>query len=145
MALRIFVVLLYPGLPALAIEFVDVASPIPSSPCLSLSSSENTLPSVPLPPRQWYIDFCDRWNEMPAAVQQAVAGQRRRPGERRDMIKVVVDQMLAHDPNPTRAMCHSVAHRIIRDYPKSFADVGKTRDMETAVNSPSTIENQSRI
>lgn len=61
-----FVVLLYPGLPALAIEFVDVASPTPSSPCPSLSSSENTLPSVPLPPRQWYIDFCVRWNEMPA-------------------------------------------------------------------------------
>ncbi|CAL8311020.1 unnamed protein product [Merluccius merluccius] len=116
------------GLPPFQTEFVDVASPTPSNP--SSSSSENTWPSVALPGRQWYIDFSVRWNEMPAAVQQAVADERRpSPGERRDVVKVVVDQMLAHDPNPTRAMCHSVARRITRDYPTSFADVGKTGDV----------------
>lgn len=51
------------------------------------------------------------------------------------MVKVVVDQMLENDANPTRAMCQSIARSIVRDYPKTFADVrGKKKTLlETAV------------
>ena len=45
------------------------------------------------------------------------------------MIKTVVDQMLAHEQNPTRATCHTIARMIVRDWPKSFADVGQKGDM----------------
>ncbi|KAJ4949670.1 hypothetical protein JOQ06_021179 [Pogonophryne albipinna] len=67
---------------------------------------------------------------MPAAIRIAVADQKRpSPEDRRDMVKLVVDQMLEHEPNPTRAMCHSIARSIIRDSPKSFGDVGKKGDI----------------
>ena len=45
------------------------------------------------------------------------------------MIKTVVDQMLVHEQNPTRATCHTIARMIVRDWPKSFADVGQKGDM----------------
>lgn len=34
-----------------------------------------------------------------------------------------------HDLNPTRAICHSIARSIVREYPKCFADVGKKGDI----------------
>ena len=41
------------------------------------------------------------------------------------MVMVVVDQMLENDPNPTRAMCQSIARSIVRDYLQTFANVTK--------------------
>ena len=67
---------------------------------------------------------------MPAAIGKATADAKRpSPGVRRDMIKTVVDQMLVHEQNPTRATCHTIARMIVRDWPKSFADVGQKGDM----------------
>ncbi|KAJ4943287.1 hypothetical protein JOQ06_005791 [Pogonophryne albipinna] len=107
------------GLPAVGIEYVAIASPpLTSTPYPSSSSSESTLSSPTRPGTSWYTDFRVRWNEMPAAIRIAVADQKRpSPGDRRDMVKLVVDQMLEHEPNPTRAMCHSIARSIIRDSP----------------------------
>uniref|UniRef100_A0A8C4RPV3 Si:dkey-15h8.17 n=1 Tax=Erpetoichthys calabaricus TaxID=27687 RepID=A0A8C4RPV3_ERPCA len=94
------------------------------------STSNSSVSSFPHPGRPWYAEFQVNWNRMPAAIQKAVANQTRpSPGDRKDMVKAVVDQMLEHDLNPTRAMCHSVVRRIVREYPKSFADVGKKGDM----------------
>ncbi|TDH13437.1 hypothetical protein EPR50_G00033140 [Perca flavescens] len=67
---------------------------------------------------------------MPAAIRTAVDNQTRpSPGDRQAMVKAVVDQMLQHDQNPTRATCHSIVRGIVRDYPKSFADVGRNGDI----------------
>ncbi|XP_070690655.1 uncharacterized protein [Pempheris klunzingeri] len=116
------------GLQALEIEYVAAS---PSTQYPQSSSSESTLNSSPtLPGRPWYTDFRVRWEGMPAAIRKAVADQTRpSPGDRKDMVKAVVDQMLEHELNPTRAMCHSIARRIVRDYPKSFADVGRRGDI----------------
>ncbi|XP_039592264.1 uncharacterized protein LOC120515387 [Polypterus senegalus] len=96
----------------------------------SSSSSNSSVSSSPHPGRPWYAEFKVNWNRMPAAIQKAVANQTRpSPGDRKDMVKAVVDQMLEHDLNPTRAMCHSVVRGIVREHPKSFADVGKKGDM----------------
>ncbi|XP_067101214.1 uncharacterized protein [Osmerus mordax] len=143
------------GFPVLDIDF-GIASPLGSStPCPSSSSSESTcssfrsntpctslctspstqvpsssLSSPTIPGQQWYTNFRVRWYQTPAAVQKAVADQTRAsPGDRRDMVKVVVDQMLKNDPNPTRGMCQSIARSIVRDYPNTFADVGKKGDI----------------
>lgn len=52
---------------------------------------------------------------MPAAIRKAVAAQTRpSPVGRKDMAKVVVDQMQVHDPNPTRAICHTIARQCKR-------------------------------
>ncbi|KAF1388589.1 hypothetical protein PFLUV_G00091860 [Perca fluviatilis] len=67
---------------------------------------------------------------MPAAIRTAVDNQTRpSPGDRQAMVKAVVDQMLQHDQNPTRATCHSIVRGIVRDYPKRFADVGRNGDI----------------
>lgn len=116
----------------LDIDFVVSSPPGSSTPYPSSSSSENTLssPSPTLPDQQWFTNFRVRWYKTPAAVQKALADQTRpSPGDRREMVKVVVDQMLENDPNPTRAMCQSIARSIVRDYPKTFADVRKKGDI----------------
>ncbi|XP_023271360.1 uncharacterized protein LOC111661897 [Seriola lalandi dorsalis] len=67
---------------------------------------------------------------MPAAIRNALSNEARpSPGDRKDMVRAVVDQMFEHDLNPTRAICHSIARSIVRDYPKCFADVRKKGDI----------------
>ncbi|KAI9523808.1 hypothetical protein NQZ68_024330 [Dissostichus eleginoides] len=41
------------------------------------------------------------------------------------MLMLLVDQMMQHERNPTRAMCHSIVRTIIRSHPKSFADISR--------------------
>ncbi|KAI7790383.1 hypothetical protein IRJ41_019963 [Triplophysa rosa] len=43
--------------------------------------------------------------------------------ERRQMVRVVVDEMRRYDQNPTRLQCLTVVRNITRQYPKSFADM----------------------
>ena len=91
---------------------------------LESHGSENTYSSLSspiLPGWQWYTNFRVRWYKMPAAVQKAVEDQTRpSAGDRRDMVKVVVEVMLENDPNPTTAMCQSIAWSIVRDFLKTF-------------------------
>ncbi|XP_059906679.1 uncharacterized protein LOC132456365 [Gadus macrocephalus] len=102
----------------------------PSSSSERTSERNSSFSSPTLPGRPWYTDFRVRWVEMPAAIGKATADAKRpSPGDRRDMIKTVVDQMLVHEQNPTRATCHTIARMIVRDWPKSFADVGQKGDM----------------
>ncbi|XP_041837687.1 uncharacterized protein LOC121637536 [Melanotaenia boesemani] len=120
--------------PVVEMEYAAVPSSPLSSPdppsSSSARSSSPSLPSSPLAGRPWYIHFRVRWNMMPAAIQRALSKQARpSPGDRKDMVRAVVDQMFEHDLNPTRAICHSVARSIVREYPKCFADVGKRGDI----------------
>uniref|UniRef100_A0A3Q1GQ44 Si:dkey-15h8.17 n=1 Tax=Acanthochromis polyacanthus TaxID=80966 RepID=A0A3Q1GQ44_9TELE len=90
----------------------------------------NGLKNEPLAGRPWYIDFRVRWDRMTASIRKALSNQARpSPGDRKYMVRAVVDQMFEHDLNPTRAICHSIAWSIVRDYPKCFADVGKKGDI----------------
>lgn len=39
------------------------------------------------------------------------------------MVRILADEMRRYEANPTRAQCLSVVQNIIRQYPKSFADM----------------------
>lgn len=97
----------------------------PSSPGTPRSTSScSSQPGMP-----WHVDFRVNWDQMPAAIQHVVEKEQRpSPQERKAMVNVVVDQIMQHDRNPTRAMCHSVVRTIVRSHPKSFADIGKQGD-----------------
>lgn len=61
---------------------------------------------------------------MPQEIRSAIAdGKRPKPVERRQMVRVLADEMRKYEANPTRAQCLTVVRNIIRQYPKSFADI----------------------
>lgn len=132
-----FVLLSVLALPMVEIKYAAVpSSPListpdpPSSSSARSSSSSPSFPSSPLAGRSWYTDFQVRWDRMPAAIRKVLSYQARpSPGDRKDIVRAVVDQMFEHDLNPTRAICHSIARSIVREYPKCFADVGKKGDI----------------
>ncbi|KAJ8351966.1 hypothetical protein SKAU_G00234420 [Synaphobranchus kaupii] len=60
---------------------------------------------------------------MPAGLQSAIAnGERPTAADRRQMVRVLADEVKKLETNPTRAQCLTVSHNIVRQYPKSFAD-----------------------
>ena len=67
---------------------------------------------------------------MPSSLQLAIGKERRpSPADRRQMIRIIVDELRKSEANPTRSQCKVIAHNIIQQYPKSFADYlddGKT-------------------
>ncbi|KAK5899960.1 hypothetical protein CesoFtcFv8_009378 [Champsocephalus esox] len=59
-------------------------------------------------------------------IQQAVEKEERpMPDERRAFVNALVDQMMQHERNPIRAICHSIVRLIVRSHPKSFADISR--------------------
>lgn len=61
---------------------------------------------------------------MPQEIRSAIAhGKRPKPAERRQMVRVLVDEMRKNEANPTRPQCLTVCQNIVRQYPQSFADV----------------------
>ncbi|GAA6085222.1 uncharacterized protein LOC109088557 [Tachysurus ichikawai] len=61
---------------------------------------------------------------MPQEIRSAIAdGKRPKPVERRQMVRVLADEMRRYEANTTRAQCLTVVRNIIRQYPKSFADI----------------------
>ncbi|KAI7811510.1 hypothetical protein IRJ41_022071, partial [Triplophysa rosa] len=129
----------FQGLAVGQLDLVPVTSSAhaPSSsntPCTIPATSPCTQEPVSSPSfqlgRPWHADFQVNWARMPAAIRRAIANKTRpSPGDRKDMVKAVVDQMLEHEPNPTRAICHSVVRSIIRSHPECFADVAKNGDV----------------
>ncbi|KAI5614408.1 hypothetical protein C0J50_8995, partial [Silurus asotus] len=93
------------------------SSPISSSP--STSASESTTGSY-----LWPEHFQVPWNLMPVGIQNAIAnGQRPSPADRRQMIRILADEMRKYDANPTRSQCLTITRQIVRQYPKTFADM----------------------
>lgn len=121
------------------LELVPVPSPtfIPSSsstPCTIPSISpctQDTVSSTSLQlGRPWHADFQVNWDRMSVAIRKAITNKTRpSPGDRKDMVEAVVDQMFEHDCNPTRAICHQVVRSIVRSHQKCFADVAKNGDI----------------
>ncbi|XP_042609737.1 uncharacterized protein LOC109084889 [Cyprinus carpio] len=72
----------------------------------------------------WTKNFQVPWNLMPDGIKSAVEnGQRPSPSDRRQMIRILADEMRKHDTNPTRSQCLTVSRKIVSQYPKSFADM----------------------
>ncbi|KAA0708862.1 hypothetical protein E1301_Tti011797 [Triplophysa tibetana] len=65
--------------------------------------------------------------------------------ERRQMVRVVVDEMRRYDPNPTRSQCLTVVRNIIRQYPKSFADMAPNGTLLSGGYSSLLIQVKNRI
>nr|XP_046236002.1 uncharacterized protein LOC124054270 isoform X2 [Scatophagus argus] len=86
------------------------------------SSSLYAVPSQIL--NSWSETFQVPWPQMPQEILSAVAdGRRPKPVERRQMVRVLVDEMRKFETNPSRSECLTVVRNIIRQYPKSFADI----------------------
>ncbi|XP_038559421.1 uncharacterized protein LOC119891681 [Micropterus salmoides] len=97
---------------------------LPSPPSTAPSTSSASQPGVP-----WHVDFRLNWDQVSSAIQLRVEKEERPlPDERKAFVVMLVDQMMQHDRNPTRAMCHSVVRNIVRSHPKSFGDIGKHGD-----------------
>ncbi|XP_067296101.1 uncharacterized protein [Pseudorasbora parva] len=100
------------------------------SACSPPSHSSCTESFVPHIGRPWHVDFRVNWEQMPSSVQKYLSNQSRPlPVDRKNIVQAVVEQILEQDPNPTRATCHSIVRGIIREFPKCFADIGKTGDI----------------
>uniref|UniRef100_A0A672NWN2 Uncharacterized protein n=1 Tax=Sinocyclocheilus grahami TaxID=75366 RepID=A0A672NWN2_SINGR len=69
------------------------------------SNSSSTSQTI----KTWPETFQVPWEKMPQEI--------------RSMVQVLVDEMRRYETNPTRSQCLSVIRNIIRQYPKSFADM----------------------
>lgn len=97
---------------------------LPSPPSTAPSTSRASQPGVP-----WHVNFRLNWDQVSSAIRLRVEKEERPlPDERKAFVVVLVDQMMQHDRNPTRAMCHSVVRNIVRSHQKSFGDIGKHGD-----------------
>ncbi|KAK9515910.1 hypothetical protein VZT92_026509 [Zoarces viviparus] len=73
---------------------------------------------------KWYENFKVPWAQMPEEVQSAIANSKRpAPDKRRQMIRIIVDEIRKFEANPTRNECLTICRQIIRQYPGSFADM----------------------
>ncbi len=72
----------------------------------------------------WPENFNVPWNRMSAGIQTAIT-QEKRPSaqECREMVRIIVDEMRLSELNPTKSQCLTVAKMIVKQHPKSFADV----------------------
>lgn len=71
----------------------------------------------------WPHTFQVPWTKVPPGLRSAIAnGKRPSPADRRQMVRVVVDDMRKYEANPTRAQCLIIANDIVKQYPQSFGD-----------------------
>ncbi|GAA6095306.1 uncharacterized protein LOC113117619 [Tachysurus ichikawai] len=60
---------------------------------------------------------------MPAEIQSAISsGKRPSPAARRQMVRVLADEMKKFETTPTRAQCLTICKTTVSQYPQSFAD-----------------------
>ncbi|XP_014829395.1 PREDICTED: uncharacterized protein LOC106907987 [Poecilia mexicana] len=127
----------------LDMEFSSPSPALPfSSPPCSSTSSLSSIPPISEQPSalktplmlcqneqqnvswSWPEDFQVSWNKMPLEIQTAIAkGKRPPPDKRRQMIRILADEMQKYEANPTRSQCLTVCQKITRQYPDSFADM----------------------
>ncbi|XP_076594907.1 uncharacterized protein LOC143325601 isoform X2 [Chaetodon auriga] len=90
----------------------------------SLSSNESSRMTVNL--SAWPENFSVPWNRMPTGIRTAIA-QETRPSakDRREMVRIIVDEMRLTELNPSKSQCLTVAWMIVKQHPRSFADVMK--------------------
>ncbi|KAF4097387.1 hypothetical protein G5714_021395 [Onychostoma macrolepis] len=101
----------------------DFPSSNSSSSCTpSVSSTDSSSATVDL--SVWPENFEVPWNRMPSGIKTAIAlGKRPTAKDRREMIRIVVDEMRLTELNPSKSQCLIVAKKIVKQYSQSFADV----------------------
>ncbi|XP_073723452.1 uncharacterized protein [Misgurnus anguillicaudatus] len=73
--------------------------------------------------KMWPETFQVPWDKMPPEIRSAIStGKRPKPAERRQMVRILVDEMRKLELSPTRAQCLTVCKKIVREYPKTFGD-----------------------
>ncbi|XP_061568581.1 uncharacterized protein LOC133422580 [Cololabis saira] len=88
------------------------------------NSDPSNRPSTSQILKTWPETFQVPWEKMPQEIRSAITdGKRPNPVARRQMVRVLTDEMRRCEANPTRAQCLTVVRNIIRQYPKSFADM----------------------
>ncbi|XP_059354194.1 uncharacterized protein LOC132157507 [Carassius carassius] len=102
-------------------------------PCTSSSSSSSrastpcTLSKASQSPNissKWYENFEIPWDKMPVEVQSAIANSKRpAPDKRRQMIRILADEIRKCENNPTRNECLIICRNIVKHFPNSFADM----------------------
>ncbi|KAM4548342.1 uncharacterized protein PAE49_016642 [Odontesthes bonariensis] len=81
-------------------------------------------PSTPQMLKTWPETFQVPWEQMPQEIRSAVAeGKRPKPVERRKMVRVLAEEMRRYETHPTRTQCLTVVQNIVRQHPRSFADM----------------------
>ncbi|MEQ2201089.1 hypothetical protein XENOCAPTIV_007403 [Xenoophorus captivus] len=60
---------------------------------------------------------------LPLDIQTTISEGKRPPNKRRQMIKILADEMQKYEANPTRSQCLTVCQKITNQYPDSFADM----------------------
>lgn len=96
--------------------------PSSESDSTSMSSSNTSRMTVKL--SVWHDNFRVPWNRMPPGITAAIA-QEKRPSakDRREMVRIIVEEMRLNEPNPTKSQCQAIAKMIVKQHPQSFADV----------------------
>ncbi|KAM8773053.1 uncharacterized protein AB9X84_013684 isoform 1-T1 [Acanthopagrus schlegelii] len=103
----------------------SVLSPSPSPP-----SPPSPVPHPALCPPNWITTFQVPWEKMAPTLRQAISmEQRAAQSDRLQLIRVIVDAIRMHFPNPTRAECTQIAKNVVAQYPKTFADVTDEGDL----------------
>ncbi|XP_073724406.1 uncharacterized protein [Misgurnus anguillicaudatus] len=101
---------------SLSSEFTDTST-TPSLP--SSNSSSKTLDL-----NAWPENFIVPWNQMPAGIKTAIAqGKRPTAKDRREMVRIIINEMRLTELNPSKSQCLTVAKMIVKQHPESFADV----------------------
>lgn len=89
----------------------------------SATAASSTSTSTTIAQRDWHETFQVEWENMPLGARSAISyGKRPTPADRRQMVRLLVDEMRKHTPNPTKAQCLTVVKDIIKQHPQSFAD-----------------------
>lgn len=116
----------------------DTSSPSPTdvskSPSIRNTNSTSSTPSPASTNSQsstvelnsWPDNFNIPWSKFPHELKMAIAREQRpTPRDRRAMVRIVVDEMRLVELNPSRSDCLTVAKMIVKEHPKSFADILK--------------------
>ncbi|KAF4101576.1 uncharacterized protein LOC131524703 [Onychostoma macrolepis] len=105
------------------------SSPQPCSSNMSVStdressSLKDNQPSTSHIRKTWPDTFQVPWQLMPVEIQSAISsGKRPSPPARRQMVRVLADEMRKFEPTPTRAQCLTICKSIVHQYAQSFAD-----------------------
>uniref|UniRef100_A0A1A8AV55 Uncharacterized protein n=1 Tax=Nothobranchius furzeri TaxID=105023 RepID=A0A1A8AV55_NOTFU len=107
-----------------------------SSPSTSSTSSVSLHTSAKQPPhvpcrydaqnisQSWPETFQVPWEKMPLEIQTAISeGKRPPPDKRRQMIRILADEVQKYEANPTRSQCLTICQKISRQYLDTFADM----------------------
>lgn len=95
-----------------------------SSFSVSPQSSSSTSSSSPTPDKQWEDNFEIPWSKFPEEVMQSFErGQRPGSKLRRQMVRIVVTEMMEKCPNVGKKHSTDVGKKMVAKYPKSLQDV----------------------